>query len=170
LRAEQSVEEFYVRFSELGVTLANASAFLGVDLAAEVASARVQARQSITALGQDSPVSAVALESLYSEIDRGGISRAEVVQRVGGFVGVVGDAVTHERLMQGRQPWTHTEIVTTSARARSQVVADDDSGESRSSRCRIASMTETSPPWTIPRACARHIGPRHRPAQDIFGF
>jgi diguanylate cyclase (GGDEF)-like protein len=93
LHDQQSVEAFEVRFVQLGVTPATASTFLGFDLAAQFAPARVQADRAITSLGDNSPVAADTLRSLFAGIDAGVISPIAAVQRLRGYIDVIGGAI-----------------------------------------------------------------------------
>jgi diguanylate cyclase (GGDEF)-like protein len=94
LRAQEAVATFDVRFAQLGVTRSTASTFLGFDIAAQVAPARIAANEAIDALGSGSPVAASTLQSLYAEIDNGAIDPTTVVQRLRAQIATTGTAVT----------------------------------------------------------------------------
>ncbi|MEO8693969.1 MAG: EAL domain-containing protein [Acidimicrobiales bacterium] len=93
LREQQSAAAFDVRFLELGVTPAEAAAFIGVDFSSQIAPARVQADNAIATLAERSPVTSSAMQSLYADIDTGAISSASAAQRLDGFGQAVGNAV-----------------------------------------------------------------------------
>src|SRR6266851_1499924 len=94
VRTQQAVEEFEVRFAELGATTANATAFIGIDVATEIPGARAQAAKAMASLGRASPVDASALKSLYADIDAGRTSPAEAVGRLKVLGDATGRAVT----------------------------------------------------------------------------
>ncbi|MEP6659790.1 MAG: EAL domain-containing protein [Acidimicrobiales bacterium] len=123
LSAQQSVEEFDVRFAQLGTTRAAASLFVGVDLSSQVVPARARADHAIASLGSGSPVQAGALASLYADIDGGGISPTEAVQRFGALIEVSATAVA-SGLQQLQAQAQHPPLVAAldSLRASSDVV------------------------------------------------
>ena len=92
LLVEESVESFDIRFAELDVTRDAVSEFLGVDLTAQVATARADAHRAVESLGQHSLVGAIELDALYAEIDRDEISSTSTVRRLDGYRNVVADA------------------------------------------------------------------------------
>ena len=69
LLAQQSLEAFDVRFEQLGVTTADASKFIGIDLVARLGPARTRTNDAIAAIGPDNPISDAALHDLYAAID-----------------------------------------------------------------------------------------------------
>ena len=71
LHTMQAVRAFDVRFPQLGVTREFVVDFIGVDWAPQVAPARALAGRAIVSLGDRSPITAAALQSLYAEIDDG---------------------------------------------------------------------------------------------------
>ena len=93
LHAQQSSAEFDVRFLQVGVTRAVASAYIGFDWSALIPPARTEASRAIASLGVASPVSAVALQALYADIDAAVISPTVAVQRLGAYLAVAGTAV-----------------------------------------------------------------------------
>ncbi|MEY2458700.1 MAG: hypothetical protein QOG30_530, partial [Acidimicrobiaceae bacterium] len=96
LQVQQMVEAFDVRFAELGVTRAVATAFLGVDWSSEVAAERSETRQKLASLGPRSPFSATALQLVYTEIDLGVLGPGTAAQRLATFVKQTDVALTHE--------------------------------------------------------------------------
>ena len=94
LHDQQSDQAFDVRFEQLGVTPADASAFLGFNVAAQVGRDRARANQLVTSLGSASPVNEGALQALYTQIDRGVIDPTVAVQRFEGFIDVIGHVIT----------------------------------------------------------------------------
>jgi diguanylate cyclase (GGDEF)-like protein len=86
LHTLQSLAAFDARFVQLGVTPSAASAFIGFDLATQVARDRAQADRAISKLGDASPVSVSGLHALYAEIDGGVINSTTALQRLGGYV------------------------------------------------------------------------------------
>jgi diguanylate cyclase (GGDEF)-like protein len=94
LRSQESVAMFDVRFAQLGVTRSIASTFLGFDIAAQVAPARIEVGHAIDALGSDSPVAPATLQSLYADIDSGAIAPTTAVQRLRIEIEATGSAVT----------------------------------------------------------------------------
>lgn len=94
LHDQQSVQEFEVRVAQLGITPEVATKSLGVDVRARVVPARGQADEAISALGEASPISAAALESMYTEIDEGTVSPAAGETRLAGVIDVIGRAMT----------------------------------------------------------------------------
>lgn len=93
LREQQSVAEFDVRFGQLGVTAAEAASFIGVDWNSRIAPARAQGDTAIEALGENSPITATAMQTLHRDIDGGVITAAAAAQRLDGFGESVGRSV-----------------------------------------------------------------------------
>ncbi|HUP76148.1 MAG TPA: EAL domain-containing protein [Acidimicrobiales bacterium] len=94
LREQQSVAAFAVRFLELGVTPDQATTFIGVDWTSQIAPARAQGDNAIRQLGDRTPVTAAAMQALYTDIDAGAVTSAAAVQRLDGFGQAVDDAET----------------------------------------------------------------------------
>ncbi|MEY2433320.1 MAG: hypothetical protein QOC92_3045 [Acidimicrobiaceae bacterium] len=82
---QKALASFDVRFVELGVTNADASRFLGVDLTAAMRQARDQANRASIALGIANPVGAGDVQTLYSAMDAGAISPTQALERLTGF-------------------------------------------------------------------------------------
>jgi diguanylate cyclase (GGDEF)-like protein len=90
LRTQQSAAQFDVRFTELKVTRAVASTFLGFDTSAEVVPARLKADAAIHVLGTRSPVATSVLSALYGKIDGGEVSPQSADQQFGRYVDTIG--------------------------------------------------------------------------------
>jgi diguanylate cyclase (GGDEF)-like protein len=94
LHTLQSAEAFDARFTELGVTREVATAFIGFDWGTQIAPARIDASDAITALGISSPVSSTDFESLNSAIDEGLVTPAMALGLLGGFNDLIGAEMT----------------------------------------------------------------------------
>ena len=105
LRTQQAVEEFEVRFAEVGASTARGIAFIGVNVTAEIPGARAQAAQAIASLGRASPVDASALRPLYASIDAGRTSPAEAAVQLKTFGDETGRAITSRlNQLEGEAP------------------------------------------------------------------
>ena len=96
LHQELSAAEFDVRFGQVGVTRAEAIAFIGFDWGSEVSAARAKARRAAASLGAASPVLVSTLVALQSDIDDGSITPAVAAKRLGDLAQLTGDAVAGE--------------------------------------------------------------------------
>jgi diguanylate cyclase (GGDEF)-like protein len=96
LHTLHAVQAFDVRFLQLGVTRDLAVSFIGVDWAPRVAPARAKADRAIASLGEDSPITADALSSLYADIDNGTIDVTLAAQRLNDFGKSISAAVTRD--------------------------------------------------------------------------
>jgi diguanylate cyclase (GGDEF)-like protein len=92
----QTIAAFDVRFGQVGVTRATATAFLGVDWSAAIAPARAQADRAVARLGVRTPVSASALRALYAESDATASGRLSAVKRVTSYVDSSSAALARE--------------------------------------------------------------------------
>jgi diguanylate cyclase (GGDEF)-like protein len=95
LRTQQSLQAITVRLTQLGVTRAVASQFLGIDLGAEAAKARTRAAKAVVALGARSPLRQTDLRALSSDIDLGVVSPTEALGRLTTDVDVASASVKH---------------------------------------------------------------------------
>jgi len=93
VEAQQFLESFDVRFAELGTTPATASGLLGLDLGAEVGTARSQAADALAVLGPAAPIDAGELAALNAGIDSGKVSPAAAVTRLSALQADLGVAV-----------------------------------------------------------------------------
>ena len=93
LNDQEAAAEFDVRFAEVGVTRAEASAFLGFDWTTEIPLARTESIRAASSLGTTSPVDALALQTLYSAMDAGTVSATEAAQKLGRFGEATGVAM-----------------------------------------------------------------------------
>jgi diguanylate cyclase (GGDEF)-like protein len=95
LRTQQSLQAITVRLSQLGVTRAVASQFVGINLVAEAAKARTRASTAVAALGNSSPLWNADLRALSRDIDVGDIPPATALVRLTAEVDVASAAVKH---------------------------------------------------------------------------
>jgi diguanylate cyclase (GGDEF)-like protein len=80
LHALQALEQFDIRFAQLGSNQAVASAFLGVDLRAIEIGARRDSAAAAARLGNDSPVNQAELSLLFTRIDQGVVGPVEALR------------------------------------------------------------------------------------------
>jgi diguanylate cyclase (GGDEF)-like protein len=92
LHALWAVEAFDVRFGELGVTRGTAAAFLGLNLDAQVAPARLDAARNLNELGPAAPFPSEDLQSLFRDIEGRKIPAAAAVARLGAYLDASGAA------------------------------------------------------------------------------
>src|SRR5581483_639150 len=94
LHALQTLEEFDIRFAQLGSNRLAASAFLGVNLDAAEAKARREATAAVVTLARTSPVNHARLSLLFAQLDRHAVSPTEALSQLTSDVVLCSKALT----------------------------------------------------------------------------